>query len=59
MAKMVVIIKRRQGMKDSKDRVDKIKYSKPEVLAKNAPEGGYAAGCPSNNSYQCQTCFRQ
>ena len=50
-------------MKDSKNVVDRrdqvTKYSKPEVLAKNAPQGGYAAGCPSDNSYMCQTCFRQ
>jgi hypothetical protein len=36
-----------------------LEYSKPKMIAKNAPAGGYAAGCPSNNSYQCKTCFRQ
>ena len=25
-------------------------YSKPQLLAKNAPTGSYAAGCPSFNS---------
>jgi len=39
--------------------VKPMKYSKPKVIAKNAPEGGYAAGCPAPNSYQCKTCFRQ
>jgi len=35
-----------------------MKYKKFKVLAKNAPEGGYAAGCPARDSYQCKTCFR-
>lgn len=36
-----------------------MKYSKPEVLAKNLPGGGYSAGCPSRDSYMCKSCFRQ
>ena len=39
--------------------VNGMKYAKPKLLAKNAPAGGYAAGCPAKNSYQCKTCFRQ
>jgi len=35
------------------------KLIKPEPIAVNAPSGGYAAGCPSKNSYQCTTCFRK
>lgn len=25
------------------------KYSKPQVMAKNAPSGSYAAGCPAKD----------
>ena len=35
-----------------------MKYKKPKVLAKNTAKGGYAAGCPSRDSYMCKTCFR-
>lgn len=34
-------------------------YEKPKVLASNAPTGGYAAGCPSRDSYMCTSCFRK
>lgn len=34
-------------------------YSKPKVLSKSSPQLGYAAGCPTDNSYMCKTCFRQ
>lgn len=40
------------------------KYSKPEMLAKNAPTGSYAAGCPENKDgggmydWQCKKCER-
>jgi hypothetical protein len=35
------------------------KNIKPKLLAVSKPKGGYAAGCPSRDSYQCNTCFRQ
>ncbi len=35
------------------------KYSKPKVIAENTEQGGYAAGCPSRDSYQCTSCFRK
>lgn len=40
------------------------KYAKPQMMAKNAPTGSYAAGCPSKNqkSYSstvgCKACER-
>jgi len=34
-------------------------YRKPKVLAKSAPAKGYAAGCPSRDSYMCTSCFRK
>ena len=36
-----------------------MKYSKPKVVAQNATEGSYAAGCPSEqmgNDYVCRKC---
>ena len=41
-------------------------YKSPELVAKNAPTGSYAAGCPSNewgggrteNSPRCRSCER-
>lgn len=42
-------------------------YSKPQMMAKNAPTGSYAAGCPAQNnnggrqnssSYLCAKCER-
>jgi hypothetical protein len=27
------------------------KYAKPQMMAKNAPTGSYAAGCPTNRKY--------
>lgn len=37
-----------------------MKYSKPKVVAQNATEGSYAAGCPLKNSggWECKTCER-
>ena len=36
------------------------KYAKPKMVAKNAPTGSYAAGCPTNhkgwNSLECRNC---
>lgn len=41
------------------------KYNEVEMLAKNAPAGSYAAGCPSQNrgnstapNYNCLNCER-
>ena len=37
------------------------KYAKPQMMAKNAPTGSYAAGCPVNTNvtpYQCRQCER-
>jgi len=39
------------------------KYSKPQMMAKNAPTGSYAAGCPekgrgSSSVDGCMTCER-
>jgi len=37
------------------------KYQKPQVIAKNTPQGAYAAGCPAKNQsmdYQCKACER-
>lgn len=38
-------------------------YSKPQMMAKNAPTGSYAAGCPTNvgngmhtSEMQCRKC---
>lgn len=31
-------------------------YSKPQMMAKNAPTGSYAAGCPTQASYNRQVC---
>ena len=37
-------------------------YSKPQMMAKNAPTGSYAAGCPANAAYkgsvECKRCER-
>jgi hypothetical protein len=30
------------------------KYAKPQMMAKNAPTGSYAAGCPTYNSQKGQ-----
>ena len=35
-----------------------MKYSKPKVVAQNATEGSYAAGCPENNRSNCRICER-
>lgn len=37
------------------------KYSKPQMVAKNAPTGSYAAGCPAkgpsnNQAHICRQC---
>ena len=40
------------------------KYAKPQMMAKNAPTGSYAAGCPAKNCYNwlglptCKNCER-
>ena len=37
------------------------KYVKAQVVAKNNPQGSYAAGCPTNrngDTYACKTCER-
>lgn len=36
------------------------KYSKPQMMAKNAPTGSYAAGCPANRheSYSWTWCTK-
>ena len=31
------------------------KYAKPQMMAKNAPTGSYAAGCPTYNSQNGQS----
>lgn len=37
-------------------------YKKPEMIAKNAPSGSYAAGCPVGNQFgsemYCRKCER-
>jgi hypothetical protein len=34
-------------------------YVKAQVVAKNSPEGSYAAGCPeSGTGYYCKQCER-
>ena len=36
-------------------------YVKPQMLAKNAPTGSYAAGCPANDAgwgSRCKNCER-
>ena len=35
-----------------------MKYSKPKVVAQNATEGSYAAGCPENTRSNCRICER-
>ena len=37
-----------------------MKYSKPKVVAQNATEGSYAAGCPSQGTGKgfCKNCER-
>lgn len=45
-------------MKLEKKVVDVKKLEKPEPVAVNAKSGGYAAGCPSQNSYECNNCYR-
>lgn len=35
------------------------KYNKPQMMAKNAPTGSYAAGCPTYNHGtwdRCRSC---
>ena len=32
------------------------KYEKAKVVAKNNPQGSYAAGCPAKNAGQTSTC---
>lgn len=39
------------------------KYTKAKVIAKNNPQGSYAAGCPEKNANggagpQCKSCER-
>jgi len=39
------------------------KYAKPHLMAKNAPAGSYAAGCPLKNTgryglFNCKACER-
>ena len=35
------------------------KYVKAQVVAKNNPQGSYAAGCPTNLTWtQCKQCER-
>jgi len=37
------------------------KYQKPKVVAKNNPQGSYAAGCPAKGtgtSTYCRSCER-
>lgn len=36
------------------------KYEKPMILAKNNPQGSYAAGCPDKGtgSWVCKSCER-
>jgi len=35
------------------------KYQKPQVIAKNNPQGSYAAGCPAQGTGdQCHRCER-
>ena len=38
------------------------KYAKPQMMAKNAPTGSYAAGCPANHcnngTSECKNCDR-
>jgi len=31
-------------------------YEKPEVLAQNAAQGSFAAGCPTENKLMCSSC---
>lgn len=35
-------------------------YSKPIIIAQNAPQGNYAAGCPLNTTgnQNCKNCER-
>ena len=37
-----------------------MKYEKPEIIAQNAEEGTYAAGCPAelNQYHYCKQCER-
>lgn len=38
-----------------------MKYSKPKLIAKNNPNGSYAAGCPAYNNGtgpMCRDCDR-
>lgn len=37
------------------------KYNKPQMMAKNAPTGSYAAGCPEKGMHlktECKKCER-
>lgn len=36
------------------------KYVKAQVVAKNNPQGSYAAGCPANKrpTHSCKSCER-
>ena len=38
------------------------KYKKPQLIAKNSPQGSYAAGCPEKgtlNTGDCKRCERK
>ena len=34
------------------------KYAKPQMMAKNAPTGSYAAGCPTNSRNTTLYCTK-
>ncbi len=46
---------------NNKNKGNKMKYQKPQVIAKNNPTGSFAAGCPSNDYGvlgNCKMCER-
>jgi hypothetical protein len=34
-------------------------YNVPTILAENTLDDCFAAGCPSRDSYMCNSCFRR
>ena len=49
------------GIINNKNKGNKMKYQKPQVIAKNNPTGSFAAGCPEQHrgsSMSCLNCER-
>ena len=41
---------------NNQNKGNKMKYQKPQVIAKNNPKGSFAAGCPTNTKATVGVC---